>query len=173
LIVNVRPAIVSVADRPGPLVDATVKFTVPLPFPLAPDVIVTHGWALVAVHAQPAPDVTDTELFPPAAAIDSESGEMANVHPCPWAIVTVCPATVIVPDRAGPLSAATLTVTVPDPLPFAFEAIVTHGWLLDAVQLQPLPVLTLTLRVPPAGSTDRLSGETSNEQPGDCVTVSS
>jgi len=127
LIVNVRPAIVSVPERPGPFVEATVKLTVPLPFPLAPDVTVIHDWPLVAVHAQPAPDVTDTELLPPAAAIVSESGEMENVHPCPCATVTVCPATVIVPDRAGPVSAATLTFTVPDPLPFALEVIVTQG----------------------------------------------
>jgi hypothetical protein len=43
LIVNVKPAIVSAPERPGPFVDATEKFTVPLPVPLPPDVIVIHG----------------------------------------------------------------------------------------------------------------------------------
>jgi hypothetical protein len=43
LIVNVEPAIVSVPARPGPVVDATEKFSVPLPLPLAPDVMVIQG----------------------------------------------------------------------------------------------------------------------------------
>jgi len=127
LIVNVRPAIVMVPDRAGPPVDATVKFTVPFPFPLEPDVIVIHGCALVAVHAQPAPAATVTDPLPPDDATDCESGAMANVHPSPCVMVTVCPATVTAPDRAGPLSAATLIVTVPDPLPLAPDARVIHG----------------------------------------------
>jgi len=43
LIVNVEPAIVNVPDRPGPVVDATEKFTVPFPVPLPPDEIVIQG----------------------------------------------------------------------------------------------------------------------------------
>jgi hypothetical protein len=42
LIVKVCPAIVIVPERPGPLVAATVKLTVPLPLPLEPDVIEIH-----------------------------------------------------------------------------------------------------------------------------------
>jgi hypothetical protein len=49
------------------------------------------------------------------------------VHPLPWAIVIVCPATVTVPDRAGPLSGAMLTVTVPDALALGAEVMVIHG----------------------------------------------
>jgi hypothetical protein len=46
---------------------ATVKFTVPFPDPLPPDVIVTQLAALVAVHAQPVPAVTFVLPVPPAA----------------------------------------------------------------------------------------------------------
>jgi hypothetical protein len=87
--VNVCPAIVIVPDRPGPSVDATVKFTVPFPFPFAPEVMVIHDCPLVAVHAQPAPAVTATEPVPPDEATDWVSDEMANVHPPPCVIVTI------------------------------------------------------------------------------------
>jgi len=167
LIVNVCPAIDMVPDRDGPFVDATVKFTVPFPFPLEPDVIVIHGCPLVAVHAQPAPAVTVTDPVPPDEATDCESGAMANVHPSPWVIVTVCPATVIEPDRDGPLSAATFIVTVPDPLPLLPAAMVIHGWLADADHAQPLPAMTLIVRAPPPASTLKLRGETSMVHPGD------
>jgi hypothetical protein len=46
-----------------------------------------------------------------------------------------------------------------------------QGSLLDADQAQPFPALTLMVRVPPAGSTFKLSGATSKAQPGDCVIV--
>ncbi len=56
-------AIVSVPVRAGPLLVATLNLTVPLPVPLAPDVMVTHGAELTAVQAHPAGIVTET-LFP-------------------------------------------------------------------------------------------------------------
>jgi hypothetical protein len=42
---------------------------VPVPFPLAPEVIVIQLGASVTFHAQPAATVTVTVLDPPAAAI--------------------------------------------------------------------------------------------------------
>jgi len=66
----VCPAIVIVPERPGPLVEATVKLTVPFPLPPDPELIVIHGCALVAVHAQPAPAVTVTDPVPPDAGTD-------------------------------------------------------------------------------------------------------
>jgi hypothetical protein len=95
--------------------------------PPDPEEIVIHDCALVAVQAQPAPAVTVTEPVPPDAATDCESGEIANAQPFPWVIVTVWSATMTVPDRDGPFSAATLTVTAPDPLPFGEDAIVIQG----------------------------------------------
>jgi hypothetical protein len=127
LTVKVRPAIVSVPDRLGPLVAATVKFTVPFPVPLVPDVMVIHDALRVAVHAQPDPAVTATVPLPPDAGTERVSGEMPNAQPFPWVTVTVWPAMTSVPDRGGPLAAAIASATVPDPLPLAPEAIVIHG----------------------------------------------
>lgn len=124
---NVRPAITSVPERPGPFVDATVKLTVPLPFPLPPDVIEIHAALLLALQAQPAAEVTATAPLPPAGATDCDSGDIAKVHASPCVMVTVCPATVSVPERGGPGAAATLNETVPPPLPLPSEAIVIHG----------------------------------------------
>jgi hypothetical protein len=50
--------------------------------------------------------------------------------------------------------AATLKVTGPDPDPDAPPVIVIHGGLLDAVQPQPVPAVTVLLPVPPAAVKD-------------------
>jgi hypothetical protein len=55
--VMVCPATVSVPDREGPFAAAMFTITLPAPLPLAPDVIVIHGWLLEAVQGQPAPAV--------------------------------------------------------------------------------------------------------------------
>src|SRR5574341_283269 len=65
--VKVRPAMVIVSIRCGPVLAATVNCTVPLPLPLAPLEIVIHAALLIAVHAQPDTVVTLTEPDPPLA----------------------------------------------------------------------------------------------------------
>ena len=71
LTVKVAPPIVSV-----PLRALVVEFaaaenaTVPLPEPLAPDVIVNHESLLAAVQLQPASVVTPVDPVPPAAVTD-------------------------------------------------------------------------------------------------------
>jgi hypothetical protein len=89
LTVKVRPAIVSVPERDGPVVDATVKLTVPFPVPLAPDAIVIHASLLAADQAHPDPAVTPTEPAAPEAGTFCVSGAIANAQPCPWTTVTV------------------------------------------------------------------------------------
>lgn len=72
-------------------------------------------------------------------------------------IVTVCPATMIVPVRGlSPAFAGTVTVTRPVPLPAA-DPIVRKLALLCAVQPQPAAAVTGIVSVPPAPSTVRLS----------------
>ena len=142
---KVFPAIVSVPDRAAPFVEATLKATVPFPLPLPPDVIEIHDTLLFALQPQPDGAVTATDPEPPDEATDCESGEIANAHPLPCETVTVCPAMVSVPERAGPSAAATLRVTVPAPLPPLPEAIVIHDALLEALQPQPLLVFTFTV----------------------------
>ena len=80
---NVCPAIVIVPDRGPPDMDATGSCTVPLPLPLAPDAIVSHGTALLAVQAQPLPAVTVTLPLPPPAAALALVGEIEYAQPLP------------------------------------------------------------------------------------------
>src|SRR5579885_1756690 len=83
-----------------------------------------------------------------------------------WKIVTVWPATVIVPVRGEPVVlASTLRLTVPLPAPL--EPPVT--WmksvlLLTAFHVQvPLALVTLTLVAPPAAPTATLAGTDAHE----------
>ena len=108
---NVRPAIVSVADRADVVVlTAAVNPTLPEPVPLAPVKIVTHDAPLVAVQLQPAPAVTITVPLPPVADSDWLAGEIVNEHgAADWVTVNVLPPIVSVPVRGVvPVFAATL-----------------------------------------------------------------
>ena len=72
----------------------------PLPLPLAPDVMVNQEALLVAVHAQPAVVVTVAVLDPAAATGFRVVGATLKVQAAPCCVtVTVCPATVNVPVR--------------------------------------------------------------------------
>lgn len=126
---------------------------------------------LTAVHAQPAPAVTETVPSAPAAGTDRESGDIANVQPCPCTTVTVRPATAIVPDRVDPVVAAAVNPTVPDPLPLAPEVMVIHGAPLDAVHAHPAPAVTATLPLPPDDGIVCVSGEMAYVQPWPWTTV--
>jgi hypothetical protein len=77
MMVNVRPAIVTVPVRAAPGFGAADAVTVPLPVPEPPLVIVIHGSFGVAVHAQAGPVVTAVEADPPPAATDRDDGAMA------------------------------------------------------------------------------------------------
>ena len=68
-IVNVCPPTCIVAVRAGPLFEATVKLTVPVPVPDPPDMAI-HVAAVVASHPHEAPVLTEKELPPPAELND-------------------------------------------------------------------------------------------------------
>src|SRR5918994_2044081 len=116
--------------RDGPALAAAVKRTVPLPLPLPPE-----SSTLVLVD------------------------ERENAHPSPWLSVKVRPAMVNEPLRAGPVAAGALYCTSPLPLPPDPAVMVSHEVLLDAVQLQPAPVVTATLPVVAPAGTFAFSGE--------------
>jgi hypothetical protein len=87
--VKVSPPTVIVPVRLERLVfAATVNATVPVPEPLAPDVIEIHEAAVVAVHVQPASAATLMLLLAAAAGIDAPTGDIEIVQVCP-ACVTV------------------------------------------------------------------------------------
>jgi hypothetical protein len=137
-----RPAAVIVPEREKPLVFCmTLKFTVPLPLPDPPDVIVIHGVLVVALQAQPAAPPTVSDAFEDAEDKETAVGATLNVHAtAPCTTFTVCPAIVKVPVRGDePVLAATSNVTVPPPLPVAPPEIDIHGAELAAVHGQELP----------------------------------
>jgi len=72
-----------------PVFCATEYATVPLPDPLAPDVMVAQVTGELAVHAQPACVVTATDPVDAGAPTVALVGEMANVHALAALWVTV------------------------------------------------------------------------------------
>ena len=169
VITKLLPAIVSVAVLVCDVeLDAAVNVTLPEPLPVAPLEIVTHDAPLVAVQVQPAVVVTVTVPLPPPGANDWLVGEIANAQgTAACVMVNVDPAIVSVPTRlVVPVWAATLTATVPDPVPAAPAVTVIHAALLTAVHTHPAPALTVVLPVPPAAGIDRLAGEIVGAQGG-------
>ena len=101
--VTLWPAIVSMPVRGPPA--AALNWTVPLPVPVAPEVMDSHGALLLAVHAQPAAPVTVTLPVPPCAGTLADVGSIANVQLAAWVTVKVWPAIVSVPVRGSPAAA--------------------------------------------------------------------
>jgi hypothetical protein len=132
---------------PGPLPDAVVNLT--------------QVSALLAVHAHPAPAET---VMPPAdapAVTDALVGATPYPHPPACVIVTVCPATVSMPDRcAVAVFCATEYCTEPVPVPPAGAVTVIHGAELDANQVQPATDVTDTIPVDAAAPAAAVVGLT-------------
>jgi hypothetical protein len=106
--VNVFPPALIVPVRCGPGLAAAAKRTVPLPLPVAPAVMLSHGALLAAVQPHPAAVRTSKAPLPPPAGAVADDEESEIEQSAPWFTVNVRPAMVSVPDRAGPLVAATL-----------------------------------------------------------------
>jgi hypothetical protein len=157
---KVCPAIVTVPVRCEVLVfAATATFAVPLPFPLAPLLMVSHDALLAAIQAQVLPVVTLTLVVSPAAGELRVVGVIENAQGAAWVTEKVCPAIVIVPVRCAPLFAATATFTVPLPVPLAPLLMVSHDALVVAFHAHVLPVVTLTLAASPPAGELRVVGE--------------
>jgi len=152
--VTVWPATVRVPVRdPNPSDHgATLKVTLPLPLPLAPLVTAMKDALLMAVHSHTLVAVTVIVAVPPNGAKNvNEVVDRAYVHARPdWCTVTVWPAMVSVPERAGPVLASIEKVTVPLSIPELPELTAMKASLLLAVHAQPVAgVVTATVPVPP------------------------
>lgn len=161
--VKTRPAIVSVPVRCAALVfGVTVKVAEPAPEPVEPAVTVIQATPLVAVQLQPVVVVTAADPFAPAAGTDWLVGEIENAHADAFCVtVNVWPPIVTVPvrDCVAELAVA-LNVTVPPPVPLAPPVTVSQlVLLLTAVQLQPVPAVTLVSPVPLPEPIVLLAGE--------------
>ena len=163
--VTFRPAVAEFAF--------TLRFTVPLPVPDAPDVTTIHETGLVAVQPHPLPPVTVTLLVSPAAATLLLTGLMMNVHGAVaplWLTVNVCPAIVNVPLRALELALAeTEKLTVPGPVTEAGDVSVIHASFARAVHTQVAPALTETERDVAAAGTDSDVVDSSGAQGAEVV----
>jgi hypothetical protein len=98
-------------------------------------------------HAQPVGAVTVKLPEPDADPTLAVAPETSIVQTLAWSTVTVWPATVAVPLRAAPVFAASVSVTVADPLPLAglgvmkpLAELAVHGQL-------PLLIVSATLDV--------------------------
>src|SRR5262245_6909623 len=119
---------VRVPTRCGPVVEATVNPTVPLPVPVAPLVIVIQGVVVDDVHWQVDGIVTRSFVAAPSAS-DTVwlVGLIDAGHPPACVTVCVWPAIVMVPTRVVEFGlSANVKVTVPFPLPLAPPVIVIH-----------------------------------------------
>ena len=81
--VNVWPPAVIAPLRDGPLLAATVKRTVPLPLPLPPDVIVSHGTVGRSGPLAAAADWTLNVPCPPESSMFVLVDESENAQPSP------------------------------------------------------------------------------------------
>ena len=172
--VKVWPAIVIVPVRLAVVGFAvTLYATWPLPLPLPPPLTVIHAAPLVAVHAQPEPDVTPTVAEPapdPSVAPTDESVKVQEAASC--VTVKVRPAIVTVPVRGLVLVLAAIEYpTVPVPLPEPPEVMVIQDALLLAVHAQPAAEVTATEPLAAAAETVVAPGEIENVQPAACVTA--
>jgi hypothetical protein len=169
VIVNVRPATVTVPDR---LVDtvlaATATVTVPAPVPLAPAVTVSQAALLVDVQVHPLPAETDVLVDCAEAPTERLVGEIEYEQAAACVTVNVWPATVSVPVRAVvAVLAAALKETVPLPEPLAPLVTASQEALLTAVHAQPVPAVTFTVPVPPAAGTDADVAESAGAHGGE------
>ena len=144
--------------RGGPGLTATLKATVPLPAPAAPERIVIHGWSGAAVHAQPAAALTLTVPVPPLDGTLAPDALNSTEHPLSCWTVNVRPAAVTAPVRRAPEFAVVSIRTLPFPLPLAPAAILIQGTSSVAVQLQPSGVRTSNSATPPAAAIVAPSG---------------
>lgn len=139
--------IVSLRAAPG--LAWTENTTDPFPVP-DPEVIEIQLATVVAVHAQPAKAVTLNPPTPPLGENVVLFVVKEKTQPLAWLTVYVCPPAVIVPDRAGPVLAATEKFTLPLPEPLLPAVMVIHVSFRTAVQLQAGMVLIENPPVPPA-----------------------
>ena len=130
------------------------KFAVPLPVPLLLLVsqLVELLTAVQGIKVQPLAQVTVKLLVPLELLTLLDVGLSVGEPHELCVTVYVLPAMVKVPLRSAPVLAAACQLTVPLPLPLLPDVIVSQLESLEAVHGQSVPIVTLTLLLPPAGS---------------------
>ena len=103
---------------------------------------------------------------PPPGGTVTVRGDTEKVHDAAASLTTkLSPAIVSVADRnCVVVLDAAVNPTLPEPLPVAPLVIVTHDAPLDALQLHPAIVVTVTVPLPPLAASELLVGEIVNAQ---------
>ena len=143
-----------------------LKPTGPLPVPAAPDVTISHGALLTAVHAHAAVVVTLTVPVPAVDGTLCEVGAIVYAHAggaggvggvgadaAACDTVNVRPPIDMVLVRTAPVFGATENVTTPLALPVEPDVTVIHGALLNTGHSQTLGASTAIDPDPPAAGT--------------------
>jgi hypothetical protein len=166
VIVTVCPAIVTVPVRADCPVFAAMASTITAPpEPLAADGVIQDA-ELDAFQSHPVPVVSVTFCVPAALVVDAAVGDTEKVHgAAAWVTVTVCPAIVTVPVRGDwTVFAGIVSVSAPLPEPPAPDSAIQDDEL-DADQVHPVRVVTVTSCVPAmyprngaAGDTEKVHG---------------
>jgi hypothetical protein len=154
--VKVRCAMVNVSCLCFDVLVETLKVTVPLPVPLAGDVIVSQEVeSTLAVQPQPESLAAMVTEYEPAvfATVWPVAGLRVKVHPLACVTVAVWPAMVIVPLRIGPAFAATTKFTLPLPVPVGVTPVIQAA-LLAALHPQEKAAEMVTLSGPPPAPLD-------------------
>ena len=141
-----------------------------------PDGSVIHVGVPELVHVHPAEVVTVIVPVPPGCGGVNDRGATVKLHAAPfWVTVNVLPAIVRLAVRwVIAVLGATVTTTVPLPLPEAPDVTVSQEVPLVAVQPHPLATDTETFTdSPAAGAEFRTVGEIADEHDmaAACVTV--
>jgi hypothetical protein len=113
----------------------------------------------VADQEQPVAVAIESVLEEPAAGTDRFAGVTVKAHAPAWVTLKLLPAIVTVAVRGDvAVFAATVRLTEPLPDPEAPDATTIHETGLVAVQLQPVPAVTVTLTDSPAATAFLLPG---------------
>jgi hypothetical protein len=141
-----------------------VTSLVPVPVPWAMSI---QGTDFEADQLQLPAVFTVKRPLPPAAAKFCDVGSREKVQAIAVCrIVTVCPATVSVPERAPPVFAATATANDADPVPAVIEVMVNHDAPLLADHGQFALSVSCIVCVDAADDASMVSGATVGAQFG-------
>jgi hypothetical protein len=151
----VRSAIVSVPVRELPEFAGTRNATVPLPFPLAPEVIVMNGALLVAAHVHPLGAPTATLLSPAAEPTVCSVGVSVNRHGAASCMMRtrLSLMTISASRAAAPPFGATRKSTLPLPCPDEGETSRIQLVCVDTLHSHSGWAVTEMVPVPPSATT--------------------
>jgi hypothetical protein len=131
---------------------------------------VIHESLEVAVHGHAGSlAVSVTEDVSPAAGAIAPVDPSRNVHPVDCMIENVCPPATMLPVRAGPVFAATVNATLPDPVPLGVTPVIHASPVLAVHAHEGSLAVNVTEDDSPAAGTGVPGAPSMNVHPPDCM----